>query len=74
MANPASKLAKFWHRIEHRLGWNGGRVESMTTPEGRILIGFMCNGCGELSGVHDATVFIDRHLEANLQHRSPLPR
>lgn len=46
-----NKLKYIIHRIEHLLGWNTGHVE--TWHEGQTLVvGFRCDGCGELSGEH----------------------
>lgn len=60
-----------WHRIQHRFGWWSGRVVSRTDERGRIMIGFRCNACERTMSEHDATVFIDRHIE---QHAARITR
>lgn len=56
------EMNKLWHRIEHKPGWFSGHVVSRTDQEGHIFIGFMCNKCSMLTGEHDASAVIDRHL------------
>lgn len=46
-------LFRLVHWIEHRLGWNGGDVTSWW-DDGRLMVGFRCRGCGDVSGVHEA--------------------
>ena len=43
-------MKKLWHRIEHFLGWNKGRVETFYDPDGVLMVGFRCT-CGELQSV-----------------------
>lgn len=40
----------FWHRVEHRFGWNGGDIIGVDHPDGETLIAFKCRGCGKVSG------------------------
>jgi hypothetical protein len=42
-----------WHWVAHRLGWNYGHVESWLDGE-RLMIGFRCDTCGSLTGVHES--------------------
>ena len=48
---------KFWHRITHLFGWNTGRVVSWW-DDTRLMIGFRCDGCGDIQGVHEGRVHI----------------
>lgn len=40
------------HRLTHLFGWNRGRVESWTARCGKPMVGFRCDGCGALLGIH----------------------
>lgn len=45
---------KFWlHRLSHHLGRNMGEVEVFWRGS-RLMVGFRCHGCGELSHVHES--------------------
>lgn len=44
-------MKKIIHKIAHLLGWNEGRIVSATMDE-KVVIGFRCDFCGEVSGVH----------------------
>jgi len=46
-------LRKITHRVAHLLGWNYGDIETWWTGE-KLMVGFRCDGCGKLSGVHRA--------------------
>ena len=52
-------MTEFRNWLRHKLGCNQGQIMSWTSPEGRILIGFMCE-CGTIHGVNDITHLADR--------------
>jgi hypothetical protein len=39
------------HWLAHRLEWNEGHVVTWWAGP-RLMVGFRCDGCGQLSGVH----------------------
>lgn len=39
-----------WHKIQHYFGWNLGSVVHFQ-KNGIQWVAFMCNGCGNLSGI-----------------------
>lgn len=41
-----------WHRVAHWLGWNLGTVVSALDRQGTVWIGFKCDACGKVSGIH----------------------
>lgn len=41
-----------WNWLKHRLGWNRGIVETWTARCGRVMVGFRCDDCGQLHGIH----------------------
>lgn len=43
-----------WHRLVHWFGWNGGTVVTWRSRSGRLMVGFRCDRCGELAGIHPA--------------------
>lgn len=45
-------LRRWRHRMAHRVGWHQGQVVTWWSPDGRIMIGYRCDTCGALSGVH----------------------
>ena len=49
------------HRIAHLFGWNGGRVETWWEPgplaPSKLMVGFRCAECGQLSGVHESYAY-----------------
>ena len=50
-------MRRVLHRLAHFLGTNTGNVETWWEPNpctGRLMVGFRCDGCGELRGVHEA--------------------
>lgn len=40
------------HKIAHLLKWNYGKCESWWSDD-KIMMGFRCDGCEKLSGVHE---------------------
>ena len=59
-------MSKWWHNLQHRLGWWSGHVVSRTDQAGRLYIGFMCDQCCTVTGEHDATNMIDRRINVAL--------
>jgi hypothetical protein len=47
-----AKLRRWLHLRAHWLGWNHGRAWSITDSEGAVWVGFRCDGCGSIDGVH----------------------
>lgn len=46
---------KLFHFIAHLFGWNHGKV--YTWWDGNtLMIGFRCDGCDTISGVHESTL------------------
>lgn len=43
------------HRLEHRLGWFYGTVETWYEGD-RMMVGFRCSECGNVSGVKECPV------------------
>ena len=46
---------KLTHWIAHTFGWNTGEVATFWQGQ-KLMVGFRCHGCGELSGVHESYV------------------
>ena len=46
------------HWLAHRLGWNGGVVVTWWSGDRQLMVGFLCDGCQKLSGVHMAPQWI----------------
>lgn len=46
-------MRRLIHWFAHRLGWNGGRVETWFTNDRRLMVGFRCSGCGKVSGIEE---------------------
>lgn len=57
-------LTEIRHTLAHRLGWNRGRVVSWIDTAGDVVVGFRCDGCGWVSGIHRPNMdqIIDRAL------------
>jgi hypothetical protein len=45
-------LAELRHRLAHRLGRQTGTTVSWTARDGRLMVGFFCDGCARVTGVH----------------------
>lgn len=53
------RLKRFLHAMEHRLGNNSGTITSWWEGDSkneRLMIGFKCDTCGRLSGVHESVI------------------
>ena len=46
-------IRDLWHRIQHRFGWQRGMVDAITI-DGAVWVGFQCDQCGNISGLHKA--------------------
>jgi hypothetical protein len=49
-------MQRMRHRLAHWLGWYTGNVETWWEPDpctGKLMVGFRCDGCGELRGVDE---------------------
>jgi hypothetical protein len=47
-------MTRLRHWLAHRLGWNQGHVETFwTIADHRLKVCFRCDGCGEVSDVHE---------------------
>lgn len=44
------RVLRLWHRAEHRMGWNTGRVVTWWA-DGELWVGFQCDSCHRLTGV-----------------------
>lgn len=51
-------LGRWLHALAHRLGWNEGVVETRWTSDGVLIVGFRCEGCGELQDEHVAPSYL----------------
>lgn len=43
----------YWHLLEHILGVNHGTVECWWETD-ILMVGFKCNECGRIDGVHES--------------------
>ena len=50
------------HRLSHLFGIFNGTCYSWW-DNGKLMMGFKCNKCGDISGVHDATHITDNAIE-----------
>lgn len=45
------------HWVAHLFGWNTGQVYSWWDANtGKLMIGFRCDKCGDIQGVHESHV------------------
>ena len=50
---------RIFHRIAHLFQWNTGKVVSWWKPNTQtpvLMIGFQCDGCGEIQGAHESHI------------------
>jgi len=46
-------MKKIWHGIMHIFGMNTGQVYTWWDSDtGDLMVGFRCNGCERIDGVH----------------------
>lgn len=43
------------HWLAHRFGYNTGEVATWWEGK-RLMVGFRCDGCGEISGIHESAL------------------
>jgi len=43
-------IKNYIHKLEHKLGWVNGRLETATNEKGEMIIYFQCEKCGKKSG------------------------
>lgn len=48
-------MVRLLHWLAHALRWNYGRVETWH-ERGRLMVGFRCDGCGQLQDAHESTL------------------
>lgn len=54
-----------FHKVAHLFGWNYGICDSYY-ENGKLMMSFLCTGCGKRSGIHCVDYLIDERLkEAN---------
>lgn len=51
-------MNKLIHQISHWFGWNGGEVVTFWRGR-RLMVGFRCDGCGAISGLHESRITKD---------------
>jgi hypothetical protein len=56
-------MTRLLHRLAHYLGLTTGRVETWRRRDGTLMVGFRCDGCGKLTGVHPSLVKLPRGME-----------
>lgn len=50
-------MKKLLHWIAHQMGWNYGSVYTWYDSDtGKLMVGFRCDGCETISGVHESKV------------------
>jgi len=55
------------HWLAHKFGWNSGRVITWFEPDREaLLVGFKCDRCGTIGGVHEAGPGDPDHSESRL--------
>lgn len=53
LEQPLEKLRRrLGDAIAHRLGTNVGHLVTWTGRDGRLMVGFFCDGCARVTGVH----------------------
>lgn len=50
------------HKIAHLLGWNYGRPDAFYDGD-KLMMSFLCSGCGKRSNIFHCDNIIDRELE-----------
>ena len=49
MAN--KRTEGFFHWLMHKLMWNRGTIETWYSNEGWLMVGFVCDKCGQKGGI-----------------------
>jgi len=52
------------HKIAHLFGWNYGKPDAFYEGE-KLMMSFLCTGCGKRSGIHHIDKLIDDLLLPN---------
>ena len=60
------------HRLAHLFGVFNGTCYSWWDNK-KLMMGFKCNKCGDISGVHDATNVIDNEISKYWTKRTEQP-
>lgn len=50
------------HRLSHKLGWFTGYCDAFYQGD-QMYMSFVCNTCGERTGIHPCGEIIDRELQ-----------
>ena len=50
------------HKIAHIFGWNHGRPDAYYDGD-KLMMSFLCSGCGERSGIHPIDDVIDEEIK-----------
>lgn len=66
----------FRHRIAHALGWYTGHVETFWAlfrhgDDKRLMVGFRCDHCGDIEGVHEAPRWMWSGIPSDLPSITP---
>jgi hypothetical protein len=54
-------MKEILHWFAHLLGWNYGICDSYYEGD-KLMMSFLCKGCGKRSGIHCVDKVIDREL------------
>ena len=50
------------HKIAHLVGWNYGRADAFYDGD-KLMMSFLCTGCGKRSSIHPCDGIIDEQLK-----------
>lgn len=66
-------MRRLFHWLAHKTGNNLGQVETFWSDD-RLMVGFRCNGCGELQGVAECgqprPTRLIRPTDGNISHHT----
>lgn len=62
----ARELRKLLHCFSHLFGLNTGRCYSWWDGN-KLMMGFKCNGCETIQGVHEATHYVDKEIDERIK-------
>lgn len=58
-------MKKILHKIAHFLNLNYGTADAFH-ENGKLMMSFLCSGCGKRSGIHCCDEIIDREIAPHL--------
>lgn len=63
-------MNKLLHKIAHLLNWNYGKPDSFYDND-KLMMSFLCSGCGERSDIHCVDNLVDSMIEKDLRKINP---